>query len=569
MRGGGLWQLGQSLTRRLSQSHNHRKHRCFAAAAGELKKTVLHDFHAENGGKMVPFAGWSMPLQYKDSIIDSTLNCRENGSLFDVSHMCGLSLMGKDCVPFLESLVIADVAGLKPGTGSLTVFTNEQGGSIDDSVITKVTDDLIYLVVNAGCRDKDLAHIGSRMEGFKAKGGDVSWHIHDERSLLALQGPLAAPVLQLLTKDDLSKLYFGEFRKLDINGSHCFLTRTGYTGEDGFEISVPSENAVDLAKAILEKKFSVGCIYGRNDAERFGFFCHAALEYLLQTGSHPDILHCHDWSSAPVAWLFKEHYKQYGLSSARVVFTIHNLEFGAHFIGKAMTYSDMATTVSHTYSKEVSGNPLISPHLHKFHGILNGIDPDIWDPYNDNFIPVNYTSENVVEGKKAAKVTLQQKLGLSQSDQPLVGIITRLTVQKGIHLIKHAIWRTIERHGQIYAGSDFILVPSLFEPCGLTQLIAMRYGAIPVVRRTGGLYDTVFDVDNDKDRAQIQGLEPNGFSFEGADSSGVDYALNRAISAWYDGREWFYSLCKRVMEQDWSWNRPAMDYIELYYAAKK
>ncbi|KAJ0984468.1 hypothetical protein J5N97_002824 [Dioscorea zingiberensis] len=253
MRGGGLWQLGQSLTRRLSQSHNHRKHRCFAAAAGELKKTVLHDFHAENGGKMVPFAGWSMPLQYKDSIIDSTLNCRENGSLFDVSHMCGLSLMGKDCVPFLESLVIADVAGLKPGTGSLTVFTNEQGGSIDDSVITKVTDDLIYLVVNAGCRDKDLAHIGSRMEGFKAKGGDVSWHIHDERSLLALQGPLAAPVLQLLTKDDLSKLYFGEFRKLDINGSHCFLTRTGYTGEDGFEISVPSENAVDLAKAILEK----------------------------------------------------------------------------------------------------------------------------------------------------------------------------------------------------------------------------------------------------------------------------------------------------------------------------
>ncbi|KAH7670968.1 aminomethyltransferase protein [Dioscorea alata] len=255
MRGGALWQLGQSLTRRLSHSHPHRsnKHRSFAAAAGELKKTVLHDFHVENGGKMVPFAGWSMPIQYKDSIMDSTINCRENGSLFDVSHMCGLSLMGKDCVPFLERLVIADVAGLKPGTGTLTVFTNERGGAIDDSVITKVSDDLIYLVVNAGCRDKDLAHIGSHMEAFKAKGGDVNWHIHDERSLLALQGPLAAPVLQHLTKDDLSKIYFGEFRKLDINGSHCFLTRTGYTGEDGFEISVPSENAVDLAKAILEK----------------------------------------------------------------------------------------------------------------------------------------------------------------------------------------------------------------------------------------------------------------------------------------------------------------------------
>ncbi|CAA6668684.1 unnamed protein product [Spirodela intermedia] len=202
---------------------------------------------------MVPFAGWSMPIQYKDSIMDSTLNCRANGSLFDVSHMCGLSLKGKDSVRFLEKLVIADVEGLRPGTGTLTVFTNERGGAIDDSVITKVTDDHIYLVVNAGCRDKDLAHIGEHMEAFRAKGGDVSWHIHDERSLLALQGPLAAPVLQFLTKDDLSKLYFGEFRTLDINGVHCFLTRTGYTGEDGFEISVPSEHAVELAKAILDR----------------------------------------------------------------------------------------------------------------------------------------------------------------------------------------------------------------------------------------------------------------------------------------------------------------------------
>lgn len=255
MRGGGLWQLGQSLTRRLSRPAPAAR-RCFAAEAEPaqaLKRTALHDFHVENGGKMVPFAGWSMPIQYKDSIMDSTVNCRTNGSLFDVSHMCGLSLKGKDCIPFLETLVVADVAGLKPGTGTLTVFTNERGGAIDDSVVTKVTDSHIYLVVNAGCRDKDLAHIGAHMEAFRAKGGDVSWHIHDERSLLALQGPLAAPVLQLLTKDDLSKFYFGEFRTLDIHGVHCFLTRTGYTGEDGFEISVPSEHALDLTKAILEK----------------------------------------------------------------------------------------------------------------------------------------------------------------------------------------------------------------------------------------------------------------------------------------------------------------------------
>lgn len=195
IRGVCLWQLGQSIARSgLSRSSNGNKAAAAAAAArrgfasdADLKKTALHDFHVENGGKMVPFAGWSMPIQYKDSIMDSTLNCRANGSLFDVSHMCGLSLKGKDCVRFLEMLVIADVEGLAPGTGTLTVFTNEDGGAVDDSVITKVKDDHIYLVLNAGCRDKDLAHIEAFMRAFKLKGGDVNWHIHDERSLLALQ----------------------------------------------------------------------------------------------------------------------------------------------------------------------------------------------------------------------------------------------------------------------------------------------------------------------------------------------------------------------------------------------
>ncbi|XP_078175725.1 starch synthase 3 isoform X1 [Carex rostrata] len=384
----------------------------------------------------------------------------------------------------------------------------------------------------------------------------------------------------------------------------------------GTEIKVWFGKVEGLPVYFLEPQngmFWVGCVYGRgNDGERFGFFCHAALEFLLQSGSRPDILHCHDWSSALVAWLFKEHYIHYGLNS-KVIFTIHNLEFGIHQISKAMSSADKATTVSYTYSKEISGNPAIAPHLHKFHGIVNGIDLDIWDPYNDDFIPVPYTSENVEEGKKASKTALQQKLGLRVGDYPLVGIITRLTVQKGIHLIKHAIHQTLERNGQvvllgsapdpriqnefvnlanhlhsshadrarlvltydeplshlIYAGADFILVPSIFEPCGLTQLTAMRYGSIPVVRKTGGLYDTVFDVDNDKERAQAAGVEPNGFNFDGADASGVDYALNRAISAWYDARDWFNSLCKRVMEQDWSWNRPALDYMELYHSARK
>ncbi|EPS64175.1 hypothetical protein M569_10602, partial [Genlisea aurea] len=221
----------------------------------------------------------------------------------------------------------------------------------------------------------------------------------------------------------------------------------------GTEIKVWSGKVEGLSVYFLEPQnglFWVGCIYGRgNDAQRFGFFCHAALEFLQQSRFQPDIIHCHDWSSAPVAWLFKEQYMHYGLSKARIVFTIHNLEFGAAMIGKAMAFSDKATTVSPTYSREVSGHSAIAPHMYKFHGILNGIDPDIWDPFNDKFIPVSYTSENVVEGKRAAKEALQQKLGLKRSnDLPVVGIITRLTHQKGIHLIKHAIWRTLDRGGQ-------------------------------------------------------------------------------------------------------------------------
>ncbi|CAI5509110.1 unnamed protein product [Closterium sp. Naga37s-1] len=366
--------------------------------------------------------------------------------------------------------------------------------------------------------------------------------------------------------------------------------------------------------------FWVGCIYGRkDDAARFGTFCHAALEFLLQTGRSPDLLHCHDWSSAPVAWLQREQYSGYGGGNARTVFTIHNLEFGQDMIGRAMAACDMATTVSPTYAAEVSGHAAVAAHRAKFHGILNGIDPDLWDPMGDPFLPMKYSSAEVVEGKQAAKAELRARLNLRSftpsEDRPLVGIVTRLTAQKGIALIKHALWRTLDRGGQvvllgsapdgrvqgefealardlgrshgdmarlwltydeplshlIYAASDMILVPSIFEPCGLTQLVAMRYGAVPVVRKTGGLRDTVMDVDSEEDRqrAAERGMEANGFSFEGADAAGVDYALNRAISGWYDGREWWQGLARRVMEQDWTWNRPALDYLELYYGARK
>jgi len=200
---------------------------------------------------MVPFAGWSMPIQYKDSIMDSTQHCRKGAALFDVAHMCGLTLKGPDAISFLETLVVGDIAGLKDGTGSLSCFTNEKGGIIDDTVITRVAADELYIVVNAGCRDKDLAHLNKHLSAYQAKGKKVSMTVHDERALLALQGPAAAPTLQALTKEDLSKMYFSNFKRFDVKGIPVWVTRTGYTGEDGFEISVPNTHAVQLAEALV------------------------------------------------------------------------------------------------------------------------------------------------------------------------------------------------------------------------------------------------------------------------------------------------------------------------------
>ena len=395
---------------------------------------------------------------------------------------------------------------------------------------------------------------------------------------------------------------------------------------EGTHIFVSSCMVEDLRCWFIEPAngmFATSTVYqGASDAAKFDFFSRAALEFLLRTQRQPDILHCHDWSTAEVAKSYWNEYHAYGLWRPKVVFTIHNLNYGAAAIGDAAYFSQRFTTVSPSYAWEIGGHPSIAPHSAKLMGIRNGIDIDIWDPETDQFLPVGYTADTVVEGKRAAREELQRRLGLSGwGDKPLVGVVTRLTKQKGTHLIAHSAWRTLDRGGQfvllgsapdpkvqaefnglaqqcggenaafcfafdeplshlIYAACDLILVPSMFEPCGLTQMIAMRYGAVPVVRSTGGLKDTVFDVDIDKERAawelegstnwQQDGVDAtNGFAFDGTDADALDYALNRALDAWYNDRAWFSSLQERVMRQDWSWNKPAIDYVQLYYAALK
>ncbi|MFM2348706.1 MAG: glycine cleavage system aminomethyltransferase GcvT [Pseudomonadota bacterium] len=213
------------------------------SAATPLLQTPLHALHLELGARMVPFAGYAMPVQYPAGIIAEHRQCREAAALFDVSHMGQVRLVGEDAAAALESLVPQDIAGLGLLKQRYAFFTNDQGGLRDDLMVTRREGDL-FLVVNAGCKDADIAHlqagIGTRCQVIP----------EPDRALLALQGPKAAEALSRLDAGVAALTFMtgGHFR---LAGADCFVTRSGYTGEDGYEISVPAAQAVELARALL------------------------------------------------------------------------------------------------------------------------------------------------------------------------------------------------------------------------------------------------------------------------------------------------------------------------------
>ncbi|XP_060597127.1 aminomethyltransferase, mitochondrial-like [Ruditapes philippinarum] len=223
-------------------------------ASTNLLRTCLYDFHVENGGKMVPFAGWEMPVQYKDSISDSHNNVRTQAGIFDVSHMLQTKVSGKDRIQYMESLVVGDIAGLKPNQGTLSLYTNNTGGIIDDLIISNTDQGYLYVVSNAGCADKDLPLMMNQAENMRCKGLDVKVDVIC-KGLLALQGPGMVKVLQPGLKFDLSELPFMTTRSATVFGiDDCRVTRCGYTGEDGVEISVATERAAELAQHMLNSK---------------------------------------------------------------------------------------------------------------------------------------------------------------------------------------------------------------------------------------------------------------------------------------------------------------------------
>ncbi|XP_022103908.1 aminomethyltransferase, mitochondrial-like [Acanthaster planci] len=226
----------------------------FRSDHANLNKTPLYDFHVAAGGHMVPFAGWSMPVNYKEGITSEHTNCRTKAVIFDVSHMLQSKIHGKDRTKFIESLTVADIEGLKENSGTLSLLLNDKGGIIDDLVVSKTDQGHIYMVTNAGCSDKDTAHIQGKLEEFKAAGLDVTFEPLHDMGLLALQGPLSAQVLQAGMSHDLSQLTFMTTITTDVFGIPCRVTRCGYTGEDGVEISVPASRTVELTERLLSSQ---------------------------------------------------------------------------------------------------------------------------------------------------------------------------------------------------------------------------------------------------------------------------------------------------------------------------
>ncbi|MBF0542223.1 MAG: glycogen synthase [Nitrospirae bacterium] len=276
-----------------------------------------------------------------------------------------------------------------------------------------------------------------------------------------------------------------------------------------------------------------------------------------------------------------------------------------------IVYSDSTNTVSPQYAWEIKNTDegyglerILIEKDDKYQGILNGIDYDTWNPEKDTFIRKNY-GISTISDKEQNKQALRERLMIAQDNKPLIAAVGRLDPQKGVHLIKHTLFYALENNCQfvllgsspdkeiseyfwhlkyylndnpnchleidyddslahmIYAGADMIVVPSLFEPCGLTQLISMKYGTVPIVRKTGGLSDTVFDANS------IDGKRQNGFVFNDFTYAGIEGALAKATDLWYKDSAAFKTIMINAMSCDYSWNHPAESYIKLYRNANE
>ena len=212
----------------------------------DLKRTPLYDFHVANGARMVPFAGWDMPVQYSTGIKAEHLATRDGAGLFDVSHMAQIEISGAGANAFLERLTPTNLSALSEGQVRYSLFLNDKGGVLDDLMITRL-DGHLHLVVNAGRASHDITHLRQNLDA------NTHMNLNEDKALLALQGPDAAQVLNNLGLD-IDGLHFMDARHFNLAGIPLVISRSGYTGEDGFEISIPGESATPIAERLLNTK---------------------------------------------------------------------------------------------------------------------------------------------------------------------------------------------------------------------------------------------------------------------------------------------------------------------------
>lgn len=391
-----------------------------------------------------------------------------------------------------------------------------------------------------------------------------------------------------------------------------------------------------------DRFFERGSFYGFPDEHmRFAFFSKAALEFMLKTGKRPDIIHTHDWQTALVPVMLYETYAGLGMGHCRACHTLHNTKHqgiagenvlwftglgrppyyydkrrmgddfnpsAINFTKGAMLYSNFVTTVSPRHAWEARHTEwsyglghALHVNQNKFGGVLNGLDYEMWNPETDPYVPHHYGADSF-EVKARNKEVLRSRLWLRKENRPLIAYVGRLDMQKGVGLIRHALFHSLRKGAQfvllgsspelginaefwqlkhqlndnpdchleigydeelarlIYAGADMLVVPSMFEPCGLTQMIALRYGTVPIVRWVGGLADTVFD----KDFSDRPPEARNGYVFHQTDNLALESAMDRAIGLWFDYHDEFETLAVRGMGYDYSWNRPGADYLNIY-----
>lgn len=383
-----------------------------------------------------------------------------------------------------------------------------------------------------------------------------------------------------------------------------------------------------------EQYFGRGELYGYyDDGERFAFFNLAVCQLLERLDFIPDLLHVNDFHTAMIPFLLKEKFNWIeAYKNIKTVLTIHNIEFQGLLQGTALTelygmgmeryfegvvrhndmlnmlktgilYADRVNTVSPSYAKEIQtpefgwGLDSVLRYVSgKVTGILNGIDYDVYDPENDFLLKAHF-SANDLAGKKKAKAELQERMGLEvRPDVPVIGIVSRLTKQKGFDLVLAELDRILEHDVQvillgtgmadmengfryfadqypnklavritfnlqmaqeIYAGSDFFLMPSAFEPCGLSQMIAMRYGTLPIVHEIGGLKDTVRPYNPETKTG-------TGFGFVLFEGKVLVDTIKRAVKLYEKNPEVIDEMISSAMSEDFSWASKSQQYIELY-----